>query len=65
MAEIMSGYLSSGRAIADWHLEQMQKGHSQARWCFRNGFIGDGKEWIRQARRALRNYRYYRAKVIL
>lgn len=59
----MSNYLSSGRAMADWHMEQATSHHEYARWCFRNGFIGTGKDWIRQAMREWRNYRRTRGKM--
>lgn len=59
----MMGYLSSGRAQADYYRDVATMYRRSAHLAFRWGLIGAGKDDIRQALRAWKNFRFYRERI--
>lgn len=59
----MSGYISSGRFLADSHYDTAMSKKHHAEWCFRVGMIYHGKRAMRDAIRSWKLFRYYRERI--
>lgn len=59
----MSGYVTSGRLMADSELETAMSYRRSAHLLFRWGHRYQGRDAMRQALRAWRRFRYYRARI--
>lgn len=59
----MSGYISSGRFIADAHYDSAMNWKRHAEWCFRVGMAWHGKRAMRDAIREWKLFRHYRERI--
>lgn len=60
----MSGYLSSGRATADHYFEVAARWRKLARQCFGDGDRRHGREYMREAIRAWRQFKWANARIV-
>jgi hypothetical protein len=58
------GYLTSGRATADHYFEVAMRWRRLARTCFRDGATRAGRDNMREALRAWRQFKFYNARIV-